>query len=382
VRYRAYQIISYLILDALQNERALDLRYRALDLGFDNGSLPNYKIMKQAALRARLGIFYPMALFIAPWVMLVFTPILWILAVFGALSRPLWTPRRSTFLMYPTTPQACSLIMAALENETIVRGVAIWPDNYLYMGRCLGIKRTLEAIFIDILVWIKIIFLKGPLRRDMILHRRDAFSLALISIYAMDSENIFITDDHYQRWSFLFSHLAQDFRIVQHGFFDAEINFPNPYGIVDLLYLRGRIFEEQFRRIFDVKKVQLFTVKVKFQEKGLSSKDVLLASSFPFIEKEIEFIRELHREADNISIAIKFHPAHIYDGRKEVLVSMADKVEDSHPNPNCRVFVSYRSFMELDYADNGIPTVSIHRAGSTQEAVRQIIKILDQPKIV
>lgn len=373
--------IAGLIFQALENERVLDLRYRAINLIADDDlSLPNYKVMKQIAVRNRIGNFYPVVIALAPWVLTLSSPIQWILALIGIVGRRVPISATESCRIFPTNPKAYQLIISALASDTSVCDLPTetMPSNLFRLGRLLGMRGVLQAICIHVLLSIRILQTNKHLRRDLVLHGRDAFGLAMMAVHAASSKEIFVTDDHYQRWSFLFSHMARDFRIVQHGFFDTAVEFKNPSGPVRTLYLRSPLFEAQFGRIYSIECVLYFSPKIEFQGGGASDAVVLLASSYPSIDLEIEFIRTLKAQV-NVTVAVKFHPVHIYDIRKTHLSAIAE-IMTEYEYPSCSVFISYESFMEFDYQNNGIPVVSISRAGGVIPAVQQTIDILNSIK--
>jgi hypothetical protein len=373
-----HEKISCILYCALENEYSLDSRYRSLNsIPIDNQSLPNYKVMKQIAIRGRIGNAYPVFLAMAPWILAFLTPVLWILALSGSVLRKTSIPKAIIYRFVPTTEQAHNLIKSALVDDS-VSDVYIkpMPSSSFKLGQLLGTKRVLESVFVHILLWIKLLKLNADIRRDMILHGRDAFSLALMSIYASSNGETFITDDHYQRWAHVLSHTAKDFRIVQHGFLDEELVLPNSGGVVTCLYLRDGLFRASFERYYAIADQRLFSPLSSFVQTPLSGDALLLASSFPSIDEEIRLLHAIRASRRDLPIIVKFHPVHRYDSRREKLAECASLVYEGLGNPGCRIFVSYGSFMEFDYRRQGIATVSIARSGSVEAAADEIRSLL------
>ncbi|WP_147266983.1 hypothetical protein [Parvibium lacunae] len=365
-----------LIFCALENEIAIDVAYRKKVSGSEiTDGLPNYKIMKQIALRKRYSLIYPLMIKIAPWLIIFLFPIQWCVAIIGSVF--FHQTSTESIRLLPTTLQNRELIRLAIAQEPQFSRLEqlIQPMSVFKLGRRLGLLFVLRSLFAH-LIFIRAIFSKkNKQKRDMVLHARDSFLLLLIGYDISCGSDIVLTDDHYQRWSYILSHLAKDFRIVQHGFLDDGIHFPNKYGNVSKIYLRDKSFLKQFQRIYTLTESQLYSPKIEITKTPISKEALFLASSFPAIEHEIELIKII-RNNIRIPIIIKLHPAHTYDERKNQLLALADLSVEAEINPACLIFVSYNSFMEFDYLQNNMQTVSIARAGGVAQAYEEILKLL------
>ncbi len=360
---------------ALENERVLDVTYRATKTDLPrHGPVPNFKVMKQIALKAQLGRFYPFLIVMAPVVVLAAIPIQWVLLLIGA----------AVYRMEAVPDRACRILTTTVGNRTIIDAAIDSDCQISCLPRC-SVRLSLLALGAE-LGWLKCVsiirnhvslfqnFLSRPseVRRDLLLHGHDALSLLGLASLAPQPGYTFVTDDHYQRWAYVLSHTARDFRIVQHGFLDEELLLPNVGGCVNCVYLRDSLFRESFERYYAIKNHRLFSPKASFAYTPLSNEALLLASSFPWIEEEIRLLETVRESCGDIPIIIKFHPAHRYDARRDKLAAYANLIYEGSGNPGCKIFVSYESFMEFDYRRNGVATVSIARSKSVEAAADEI----------
>ncbi|MGS0621376.1 hypothetical protein ACU8YE_00530 [Ralstonia sp. VS2407] len=362
-RLKCGAVVS-LIMGALSNERAIDVRYREIASQQDFDGVPNYKVMKQLALRRRFGPFYPLLIFLSPWISVALFPYHWILAISGSVGRRKGGGAPCDCRILATTQQNVDLIKSALDVDGSTSELKQQKQSLscYELGREIGFALVVRSIFAQVrLICLLLGFPVGE-RRDMILHARDSFALIMMAFDVSRGASVVVTDDHYQRWSYILSHLIKDFRVVQHGFLDANIRFPNSYGTISKLYLRDSLFLEQFERYYRVESSQVFSPKTTFVKTALSQGGLFLASSFPAIDSEIELLRAIKQKC-RVPVIVKFHPAHAYDGRRAILAALADMVFDGNGNPACNIFVSYNSFMEFDYRQAGVQTVSISRSG-------------------
>lgn len=359
-----------LVARALDNERALDLRYRDLHPESTSDGLPNYKVMKQTALRAQLGALYPPFVAIAPWVVVLAAPIQWLALMLRAavLTRSV---DAGSILALATTSQNRALITDALGTEA---GGEDFPRG-AHLASALGARRAAIAVASHLRLLGHLVRRAGKERRDLLLHARDALEVIAITLLARDKGLRVATDDHYQRWAYVLSHAARECRIVQHGFVDEGLTMPHQGGPVAVLYLRDELFLPAFRSHYEIQRCRRFAPCTSFAEVPPGHEGILLASSFPSIDDEIRLVDAIRASSD-VPILVKFHPAHRYDARREVLAARVTAVYDGKGNPRCRVFVSHGSFMEFDYRSRGIPSVSIARAGGVDPACRELLQIL------
>lgn len=363
--------IADVVFGALQNERSLDLYFRQhAAASIKNHPAPNYKLMKQVALAARLGVFYWPFISIARLLMPLVSMAEWGAALLFSLAGA--KPRAATIHVIATVPSNLPLVRPLAEASTP-------PDAVPYDSDVLGLRPLSVAIGpmgvfrcgLQYLALLRLILGTEPkVRSDLLLHNRDAMVLLMLALYCrMNPGHVFLTDDHYQRWSFILSHTSRHLVIVQHGYLYANIEFAAPFGTVETLNVRDPVFVDMFRSYYTIEKWQTFKYAPPLTTYPLPRPGVFIASSFPAIDQEIT-VAKLLKERGDVSIIVKFHPAHEYDGRKADLATLADVICASHEFPACEVFISYNSFLDYDYRSHGVPTLSIAEHGAVQTVER------------
>lgn len=370
-----------LVADALENERALDVKYRETSTTLpSSGPVPNFKVMKQLALRAQLSWLYPLVIAVAPVAVLFAAPWQWLLLLTGTADVKRRALPEQVCRVFATTEGNRTIIDAALDTDP---QIAELPRYQIFFDpRALGSEigwSGCVSIMHAHLCWLFYALTRpAGVRSDLLLHGRDALALLGLARLARQTGHIFITDDHYQRWAHVLSHAAADFRIVQHGFLDEELVLPHEGGIVKCLYLRDAKFQASFMRYYNIAEQKLFSPIANFVKTPFSDNALLLASSFPSIDEEIRLLRAVRASCKRAQIVVKFHPVHLYDMRKEQLAALATMVFEGRGNPACRVFVSHGSFMEFDYRRHGVNTVSISRSGGVEAAAEEIQLLFDK----
>lgn len=251
-----------LVADAMENERALDVRYRA---NFTNlppgGPVPNFKVMKQLALQGQLGWFYPFLIALAPIAVLVATPWQWLLLLIGAAGGQRVALPQQACRVFATTESNFVIINAALDADQLIatlsrHQICFDPRN---IGAEIGWSGCVSVVPAHLRWLLYALTRPASLRRDLLLHGRDAIALLGLAHLAQYAGYIFVTDDHYQRWAHVLSHVAADFRIVQHGFVDGELVLPHTGGSVSCLYIRDPLFLASFERYYDIYEHRIFS---------------------------------------------------------------------------------------------------------------------------
>ena len=362
--------VSERLLRALQNERCIDLRYRQLNPTLTSDpTLPNYKVMKQAALRRRLGWLYRPAIAVARVSMPFYSMLQWCIALLFSLGRS----RASTANghVIATAPNNVALIQAALRTDCELAEINFDTDllQIHTLAASLGTIGVLRSIASYWHLLLNILFGRRDERGDLLLHSRDAFQLAMLCHYIdTHPHHWFATECHYQRWAFLLSHSAPRWALVQHGFLDTEIDFPNECGPVTILFGRSDIFYGQFRRLYRIDRFAKFAPVISLQPNKFAERALFLASSFPSIAEEIAVLRGIKERVD-VPVIVKFHPSHVYDERKSELAALAELICNSTDYPDCKVFISNNSFMEYDYQSAGKKTFAISSFGDVGAAI-------------
>jgi hypothetical protein len=361
------------VLWALENERCLDLRYRANSTSLrDDEPVPNYKVMKQLALRNRLGLFYRPFIGVA----LIMIPVVavadWVCAVVTSLLPT--GVRLANLHIVATTPVNVELIEGALATESGFPALRVDHDllSRRRLSSELGLRKVLFCVVCHVWLLLQILGHGAERRTDLILHSRDAMVLLMLACYARSTpDHAFATEDHYQRWVYLLSHHSRHLSVVQHGALDAGIPFAHPFGAINTLYLREQGGRLDFEKYYKVRESKLFLPARKFKRNKFTDSAVFIASSFPHVDSEIELAR-LIKGVSHVPLIVKFHPAHHYDQRRLVLAALADYICADDEHPACRVFVSHNSFMENDYRACGIPAFSMERLGGPAASAQAI----------
>lgn len=364
-----------LVANALENERALDIKYRAVSTTLPlSGPVPNFKVMKQLALQAQLGWFYPLLIVVAPIAVLLAAPWQWLLLLIGAASGRRAALPDAVCRVFATTEGNRAIIDAALDSDPLISTLPRYQMRFglRTIGAEIGWSGCASVVYAH-MCWLQYALTRPTgERRDLLLHGSDAPALLGLVHLARQVRGIFVTDDHYQRWAHVLSHAAEDFRIVQHGFLDEELVLPHEGGTVTCLYLRDALFRASFMRYYVIVEQRLFSPSASFVHTPFSDSALLLASSFPSIDEEIRLLNAVRVSCAMVPIVVKFHPAHRYDARRDQLAALATMVYEGTGSPACRVFVSHGSFMEFDYRRHGVNTVSIARSGTVEAAVDEI----------
>lgn len=360
--------LAEVVFAALRNERAIDRRYRDLNpriASFLRGT-PDYKPMWQVGWRRRLGpLLLPALLVLA--ITFAFANLWGLIGLLRPGARP--ATGSSDDLMFATVAPNRALILAAARQSPDGPCEPVELTYRLIATALSGRERCVVATALFTLYG-RILRTSGA-RADLALHARDALGMLALAAFAQQRpERRFWTDDHYQRWAFVLSHAPARLHVVQHGFFDTGIEFPVRFGPIDLLAVRHDRFITQFATYFDVRRWYIFVNDLSFDD--LEQDHVLLlASSAPHIDEEIALLRAI-RPGLGRPIAVKLHPAHRYDNRRQSLLDLADIVCAPHQRPRADIFVSHSSFMEFDYAAAGAATCSIQHVGGLDAAIRWV----------
>nr|WP_297351295.1 hypothetical protein [uncultured Caldimonas sp.] len=358
---------------ALENERCLDLRFR--EVHGIAARVPNFKVMKQLALQRQLGLLYGPVVWLGMLLVPAYSVLAWLPALMWAIASR-HSQRCTGRLVFATTPLNEQLIRAVLSEsgEHLANSHSAGLLSVRRICAAIGVSGVFKCIALHLRLYKRICAVHDRAKRsDLLLHSIDSFRLLLLSSSLQAELDLkVVTDDHHQRWVFLLSHYCGDLYVVQHGRVDASIEFPNRYGRLHVLYARDEESAAAFGRYFEIGKVELQRQTLPLTPNEFSSSAIFLASSFPWIDDEIELVRRLKVKSGR-PILVKFHPAHRYDGRMAVLSGLATHVCSPEERPECKLFVSHSSSMEEEYRAHAIPTVSIAEAGSVDRAVDEVM---------
>jgi hypothetical protein len=366
----------HIVYEALYNEIRLDQRYR--EIYSPKGFFIDYKIMKQLALKRKFGSLVTPIMFTLAWIMPVILFARWIQMLATSLGTSASKNNDQSIWIVPTISTNESLIRAALTRG---RRTDL-PQFTLYnltdvLPLCMDFNALLISGWQTLLLVLRIT-LFGTNRTALLLHARDSTNMLLLAKFARSHPNdLFATDCHYQRWSFILSHTARDLTLVQHGILDSDVDLPRRGGEVRQIIVRDEPSAKSWLKYYrSIEETTIFIPVIELDHNSFSHTAVFLASSFPTIDLEISFAQAL-RQKGLAPLIVKLHPAHRYDDRRFNLLSLADYVCYPSENPSCAVFVSHSSSMEAIYRQHSIPTVSILQEGTTDVAVATVMRILN-----
>jgi hypothetical protein len=367
--------LAAIVFAALENEASLDRR--AKELFCPSKDFVNYKVMQQLALSGRLGPLLRPALCI----LALTAPLLILWRFLGILITHLIVDKNqdinlNTWIM-PTIAPNESLIRNAISQEN--RGhlnIAMCKDSREWVSR-LSFGDIIKT-GLNLLDVLKACLQSSGNRLALLLHARDAANLLLLAIYAKQHpDDVFATEDHYQRWAFVLSHTTQQLWIVQHGVLDTNIQFTHRYGRVAQLFVRDAASLGDFASYYEtITRHELHAPAQNLRSNPHSKTGVFIASSFPTLDAEIDFARHFSK-LELAPLIVKLHPAHRYDARKTKLLSLAAYVCSEDEAPDCQVFVSHSSSMELIYKSHRIPCVSLKSEGSLEAAIAAVAGYLN-----
>lgn len=364
-----------LVYFALCNERQIDVHFttKVLKEAKDN-SLPYFKVLKLRILQRRMGLLFRPAILLAACLVPFWAIIQWGQALLASFSAQ---PNRQAIQAVETTQANRGLITRAVKQVHFDASASIEFSTHEFakLAAGLGPVGVLRCVLAHIRLLDRIL-VTGPTRTDLLLHARNALSLLMLADYArLNPDAIFVTDDHYQRWSFVLSHRAQHLWVVQHGYLYDDIAFPFDYGRVECLVCRDPLFVPKFQTYYEINEIQVLLSSFTLQPSDYGNSAVFLASSAVSINEELALIAAIKQSSD-APIIVKLHPHHAYDDRAAQLTAMADQTVASQDFPDCKVLVVFNSFIEFEYRALGKQTVSIERAGSVEHALDEVMNAL------
>jgi hypothetical protein len=367
-----------LIFKAYENEIALEKAMKTI-FGFDK-SLINFKVQKLDSIKTNFGLFFPFFYFFYFIYVLFFQLFnLFVFILFLLISLFRSNLIANDILFLPTDLKAEPIIKNVYEQ--LLRENDFNHSNRINIFFLLKNLKSLELVEV-LFLWVSFYFYLLFFKSNRILlyfNSIDSLFLILLVKYMSNNEKkLIITDDQCQRWAFLISNISKKAIFVQHGFFPNDIKFPHKFGKVDTFFVRDFCFKDIISLSFDVNKFEILNRNISFIDLGFPL-SIFIASSSPFIDNEIFFLKILRKLKNDLdfSIIVKKHPAHVYNTEKlNLLYSLSDHVYSSNENLMCNIFVSHSSFMQYDYSSNSIHTFSLVDYSDYNELVKSISIIL------
>jgi hypothetical protein len=186
----------------------------------------------------------------------------------------------------------------------------------------------------------------------------DLWSLATFFSLNADKKTSIYCDSHYQRWTFLLSHLVRsgNFNVVQHGYIDDDIRFKFPFGRIDNLYILDEHFLSAFRKYFKILNFDIYHRELLFTPPppGLVEGKILLFISSPMFEiEEKRFLNSIIKNGEFENFFLKPHPR--FKMSEDMIKFCSDNgIVISEPLINADCYIAYKSFLIYELRAYGI----------------------------
>lgn len=366
--------LAQVIVEAYVNEVCLDRALKGKFLSSEKAAnaLPQYKIMPLFSLWKRHGRKFLLMLLVLRLLLL---PALAVAAIGNvAIAGVSLFRKRHSVADLPDSislPNTNSVKLFHYLFDDFDQRVSFRCKMPWGMLPYLSAGDHLRAIFIVWRVLIVICFYReqyGVRRRDLIFHSIDVVPLTWFSLFiekAALAGKSFITDCNLQRWDYIATQLTDRCSIIQHAYIHGDLEFVHEFGSVDCLYIFDAEFEAVFARYYKFGASAIISPRLDLQQVGEGKRVLFLASSAPYLQFEIEFIRRVKSDLDYF-VVIKLHPRHVYESSVEQLVALADKMLSASCFPDCECMVSYDSFLGYEYKALGKKVVFLKDESSIQ----------------
>jgi hypothetical protein len=361
---------------AYENEIELE-KYIKAQYNFSKNLL-NFKVLKCSELQGNMGFLFPLFYFsysVYVFLRILISFFLLFLFCFLTLFKKLEIQKPSDVIYFPTNSNAETIIQNVFEQFNFeIKLTSKNKVSIFFLLKNLSVKDLIHVSISSIKFYINLLFYKSN-RFLIYLNSIDSiFLILLIKYLKKNNQKVIVTDDQCQRWAFIISNISEKSIFVQHGYISESIKFPHNFGKVDTYFIRDICFKEVFSLYFTVNNFKILRRNIHFTNTGFPF-SIFLASSSPYIDKEIEFLKLL-RKHFTIPIIVKKHPVHTYNMDKlNNLYSLSDYICKSNENPECNIFVSFSSFMEYDYKSNLIQTISLSEFTNYNDLVKLIADI-------
>lgn len=363
--------ISELINGAMLNERCIEQdiirRY-----GHGRLTMP-FKVIYQSRYPKTLRHFFPVLFALATPMVIAYGLIGSIyLPLKGFLRRENRSYRLHGVVCFPTLEHNRLMLLHATglhETETVtLRRSEL--DGFL--ASQLAPSARLDVILTSFLVLARLLVARDWFQVALYLQFKDVAQLAMLGHAFKDkSELSVVTDDHYQRWAYMFSRLPVQFDIVQHGSVSEAPIFSRAYGSLGTLYYIDEKSASTFEEIYSsIGKMVKVNNEIEFSSSGMTGCVVFLASSLPHLESEIAFCESLKRKSA-CTLAVKLHPSHQYP-QHSPLFKLADFIVNPDSFIECDVFVSYSSSLSDVYYARGTSVFKICAYRNVEDLVKDV----------
>ncbi|TDF81200.1 hypothetical protein [Pseudomonas sp. H9] len=357
-----FKDISRVVFNAYVNEVCLDIALRNKFLASEPAAsfLPRYKMMVVLPYYKK----YPCLISLGLWVAIVtLLPLLFVASVFFTLLGVLY----ASFRRLPRYVDLEEEISFPVSNNFKLYNYLFSDFDRRQRFLCRGtfafvkyfsvVDFTRAFFVVQGVLWRCLIrrYDKDIRFRDVALHMRDLISISCFAIFVAKLDFYGkrpITDSNLQRWDFIISHLAPHSSLIQHAFIHGDIEFEAPFGRLGKLYVFDQLFVEVFSRYFSIEQIGKVAPKINMYPCSTSKPTLFLASSEPYLDIEIEFLRFVKGNFDYY-VLVKLHPKHIYGEKVNALTEMADELVGRSDFPDSDYMASYDSFLGYEYKSLG-----------------------------
>ena len=360
---------------SLFNEMLLDIYLKEkYDLGTDS-KLPDFKVLKLVNIKKRIGFLWSITLLCSPFLVVTKILIQWLLSIVYSFSK-------NTFLS-----QVFILTTSVANNERIKKCVADLPggnktsfqlSEFGFLSSSQAPFEVVKLICENCRSIFKLFFGVNKNKLSLILHYHNSFEMLLLAKFVNSNPQfIYATDDHYQRWAFVMSHVADRLHIVQHGYLDivADINFQYKFGRAENIFIWREQDKSKFSCYINCDQFLYAPLALDLVMSELGDQCLFLASSSPHLDIETDFLR-VFKKRSNVKVIVKLHPLHNYHVNVEMLLSQADEIWEGVSFPFCKVFVSFNSALEVSYSASGCSVIRLENYASPHEATDHVLRSL------
>ena len=221
---------------SLINELCLDRYIKSQNKTQDYKSLPNFKVIKLVTIKKKLGLMWKFAFLCLPAIVIGKLIFQWILAFVYSFSTNIY--KSQVFILSTSTAN----------NQRIKKCLGTEYDNddafllgdFRYLARSQRSIEICKLVVENLRSLLRLLIGSQKDKISHIMHFNNSFEMLLLAKFVSSNpQYAYVTDDHYQRWSFVLSHVASRLKIIQHGYLDSanDIQFNYDFGRTDTIFL-------------------------------------------------------------------------------------------------------------------------------------------------
>ena len=357
---------------SLINELCLDRYIKSQNKTQDYKSLPNFKVIKLVTIKKKLGLMWKFAFLCLPAIVIGKLIFQWILAFVYSFSTNIY---KSQVFILSTSTANNQRIKKCLGTE-YDNDDAFLLGNFRYLARSQRSIEICKLVVENLRSLLRLLIGSQKDKISHIMHFNNSFEMLLLAKFVSSNpQYAYVTDDHYQRWSFVLSHVASRLKIIQHGYLDSanDIQFNYDFGRADTIFLWRAEDKDKFSCFLQCDEYLSVPLDLDLVNSKLGENCIFLASSSPFLDAEIKFLAVLRQICDS-KVLVKLHPLHSYGKNVNELLKQADEIWSGDEFPKCRIFVSYNSALGEAYAASGCSVLKLIDFKSVTEASEEVVR--------